>query len=75
MGYSRYLSRFVEIDDERETPAHKYEDGQEYVPAKKPVLLGHHFSSIAGGAPSSADHGGAIWGGSPRCCGSPSATH
>jgi len=51
MAYSKYLSRFVDLDDERETPAHKYEDGQEYVPAKKPVLLGHHYSSIAGGAP------------------------
>jgi carbon starvation protein len=51
LGYSRYLSRFVELDDDRETPAHKYEDGQEYVPSKKPVLLGHHYSSIAGGAP------------------------
>ncbi|GAB6879561.1 carbon starvation protein A [Halorubrum gandharaense] len=63
MGYSRYLSRFVELDDERETPAHKYEDGQEYVPAKKPVLLGHHFSSIAGGAPIVGPiTAGAIWG-------------
>jgi carbon starvation protein len=51
LGYSRYLSQFVDLDDERETPAHKYRDGQEYVPAKKPVLLGHHYSSIAGGAP------------------------
>ncbi|SEH16203.1 carbon starvation protein [Natronorubrum sediminis] len=51
IGYGRYLSRFVELDDSRETPAHKYQDGQEYVPAKKPVLLGHHFSSVAGGAP------------------------
>jgi carbon starvation protein len=51
LGYSRYLAGFVELDDEKETPAHKYEDGQEYVPAKKPVLLGHHYSSIAGGAP------------------------
>ena len=63
MGYSRYLSRFVELDDDRETPAHKYEDGQEYVPAKKPVLLGHHFSSIAGGAPIVGPiTAGAIWG-------------
>ena len=63
MGYSRYLSRFVELDDERETPAHKYEDGQEYVPAKKPVLLGHHVSSIAGGAPIVGPiTAGAIWG-------------
>ena len=51
IGYGRYLSQFVELDEDRETPAHKYEDGQEYVPAKKPVLLGHHYSSIAGGAP------------------------
>jgi len=51
LGYSRYLSRFVELEEGRTTPAHKYEDGQEYVPAKKPVLLGHHYSSIAGGAP------------------------
>ncbi|AEH36822.1 carbon starvation CstA family protein [Halopiger xanaduensis] len=51
VGYGRYLSQFVDLDDSRETPAHKYQDGQEYVPAKKPVLLGHHYSSIAGGAP------------------------
>jgi len=51
LGYSRYLSQFVDLDDDRETPAHKYQDGQEYVPSKKPVLLGHHYSSIAGGAP------------------------
>jgi carbon starvation protein len=51
LAYSRYLARFVGLDEEKETPAHKFEDGQEYVPAKKPVLLGHHFSSIAGGAP------------------------
>ncbi|QZA89675.1 carbon starvation protein A [Salinarchaeum sp. IM2453] len=49
--YGRYMGRYLELDDSRETPAHKYQDGQEYVPAKKPVLLGHHFSSIAGGAP------------------------
>ncbi|MFB6235883.1 MAG: carbon starvation protein A [Halopenitus sp.] len=63
MGYSRYLSRFVELDEGADTPAHKYEDGQEYVPAKKPVLLGHHFSSIAGGAPIVGPiTAGAVWG-------------
>jgi carbon starvation protein len=63
VGYSRYLAQFVDLDDSRETPAHKYEDGQEYVPAKKPVLLGHHFSSIAGGAPIVGPiTAGAIWG-------------
>ena len=51
VAYSRYLAGFVELDEDAETPAHRFEDGQEYVPAKKPVLLGHHYSSIAGGAP------------------------
>jgi carbon starvation protein len=63
VGYSRYLAQFVDLDEERETPAHKYEDGQEYVPSKKPVLLGHHFSSIAGGAPIVGPiTAGAVWG-------------
>ncbi|MFB6283373.1 MAG: carbon starvation protein A [Halobacteria archaeon] len=51
LGYSRYLARMVNLGENDETPAHKYEDGEEYVPANKTVLLGHHFSSIAGGAP------------------------
>jgi len=34
-----------------ETPAHTMEDGVDYVPAKAPVLMGHHFSSIAGAGP------------------------
>jgi len=51
LAYSRYLAQFVGLDDSRTTPAHEFEDGQEYVPTKKPVLLGHHYSSIAGGAP------------------------
>jgi len=63
LGYSRYLAQFVELDATRETPAHKYEDGQEYVPAKKPVLLGHHYSSIAGGAPIVGPiTAGVVWG-------------
>jgi carbon starvation protein len=63
LGYSRYLANFVELDEENETPAHKYEDGQEYVPSKKPVLLGHHYSSIAGGAPIVGPiTAGVVWG-------------
>ena len=63
VGYSRYLAQFLELDGDSETPAHKYEDGQEYVPSKKPVLLGHHYSSIAGGAPIVGPiTAGAVWG-------------
>jgi len=63
VGYSRYLAQFVDLNEDAETPAHKYEDGQEYVPSKKPVLLGHHYSSIAGGAPIVGPiTAGAVWG-------------
>ena len=46
IGYSKYLAQFVDLDDKRETPAHKYEDGQEYVPSAKPVLLGLAWIAI-----------------------------
>ncbi len=49
--YGSYLSREWGVDDSRETPAHAKEDGVDYVPAKAPVVLGHHFSSIAGAGP------------------------
>jgi len=49
--YGRYVARRLGIDASRETPAHTLRDGIDYEPAKKPVLLGHHFASIAGAAP------------------------
>ncbi len=49
--YGRYLSRILGLDLKNKTPAHTMKDGIDYVPAKWPVLLGHHFASIAGAAP------------------------
>src|SRR5665648_40215 len=49
--YGGYLGKLVGLDDSKETPAHTMTDGVDYVPAKAPVLMGHHFASIAGGAP------------------------
>lgn len=49
--YGRYLSRRLGIAVERATPAHTMTDGVDYIPAKAPVLFGHHFASIAGAAP------------------------
>ncbi len=49
--YGRFLSKKLGIDPERATPAHSMRDNVDYVPAKTPVLLGHHFASIAGAAP------------------------
>ena len=44
------------------TPAHRMEDGVDYVPAKAPVLMGHHFSSIAGAGPITGPIGAAMFG-------------
>jgi carbon starvation protein len=49
--YGGFLDRQFRIDAARKTPAHTDYDGLDYVPAKTPVLLGHHFSSIAGAGP------------------------
>ncbi len=51
LTYGRYLARTWGIDPSRKTPAHELEDGVDYCPAKTPVLMGHHFSSIAGAGP------------------------
>jgi carbon starvation protein len=49
--YGAYLERRFGINPKRTTPAHSSYDGLDYVPAKTPVLIGHHFSSIAGAGP------------------------
>lgn len=49
--YGSYLVRQWDVDPTRKTPAHTNYDGVDYVPAKSPVLLGHHFASIAGAGP------------------------
>ena len=49
--YGSYLCKSWGIDIKRPTPAHTKEDGVDYCPAKAPVLLGHHFASIAGAGP------------------------
>ena len=50
--YSAFLAaKALALDDRRTTPAHKYEDGHNYVPSPKWVLFGHHFAAIAGAGP------------------------
>ena len=49
--YGRWLCKQWGVGEGGETPAHTMEDGIDYVPAKAPVLMGHHFSSIAGAGP------------------------
>ena len=49
--YGRHLAAIFDIDPDRLTPANTKRDEVDYVPAKMPVLMGHHFSSIAGAGP------------------------
>jgi carbon starvation protein len=50
--YSAFLAaRVAVIDDLRTTPAHLFNDGQNYHPTKKWVLFGHHFAAISGAGP------------------------
>jgi carbon starvation protein len=55
IGY-RFYSRFIAdtvlgLDARRRTPAHRRNDGLDYVPTDKWVLFGHHFAAIAGAGP------------------------
>ncbi len=61
--YSRYLSKRVfGLDDSRKTPAHELEDGVDYVPTNRWILLGHHFTSITGAGPIVGPAIAVIWG-------------
>ncbi len=60
--YGKWLAGQWGIDPSRETPAHTEEDGMDYVPSKTPVLMGHHFSSIAGAGPINGPIQAAVFG-------------
>jgi len=52
----RYYSAFIAakvltLDDRNITPAHRLNDGHNYVPTNKWVLFGHHFAAITGAGP------------------------
>ena len=61
--YGRWLARRIfQIDPEGVTPAVELEDGVDYVPSRKEVVFGHHFTSIAGTGPIVGPAIGIIWG-------------
>lgn len=62
LTYGRWLAKQWGVDSSRKTPAHSEEDGIDYVPTKAPVLMGHHFSSIAGAGPINGPIQAAVFG-------------
>ena len=49
--YGRLVMRWLGIDATRATPACTFEDGNDFVPAPAPVVLGGHFTAIAAAGP------------------------
>ncbi len=61
--YSRFIAEKVyRLDPDFITPAHEFEDGIDYVPTRKGILWGHHFTSVAGAAPIVGPAIAVIWG-------------
>ena len=50
--YSAFLAaKVLSLDDSRATPAHRLNDGKDFVPTNRWVLFGHHFAAITGAGP------------------------
>lgn len=50
--YGRYLARTIfNLDPKAIAPSQQVNDGVDYVPTRKQVVFGHHFTSIAGTGP------------------------
>lgn len=49
--YGGWVSRQFNLDDARQTPAHRVNDGIDFVPTKPFYLFGQHFSAIAAAGP------------------------
>ena len=62
VGYGSWLAKQWGIDPKKSTPAVEMEDGVDYVAAKPAVLMGHHFSSIAGAGPINGPIQAAVFG-------------
>jgi carbon starvation protein len=50
-GYGRWIAKQFQLEDERPTPAHELNDGEDYVPTRPFYLFGQHFSAIAAAGP------------------------
>jgi len=61
--YGKFIGdKIFELSKKNITPSHEFEDGVDYVPTKKGIIFGHHFTSIAGTGPIVGPAIGVIWG-------------
>ena len=61
--YGRFLAKRVfRLNNANKTPAVALRDNIDYLPSKKDIVFGHHFTSIAGLGPILGPAIGIIWG-------------
>jgi carbon starvation protein len=61
--YGKFIgSKIFALSGACKTPACEYEDGIDYVPTRKEVIFGHHYTSIAGTGPIVGPAVAVIWG-------------
>jgi len=61
--YGRFLARKIfRLDPGRVAPAVEFDDGVDFVPSKRELVFGHHFTSIAGTGPIVGPAVAVVWG-------------
>lgn len=61
--YGKYIgNRVFKLTSDAEAPSKSLEDGIDFVPTKKEIIFGHHFTSIAGTGPIVGPAIAIIWG-------------
>lgn len=50
-AYGRWIAKQFQLNDDRETPANRINDGDDFIPTKPFYLFGQHFSAIAAAGP------------------------
>jgi len=61
--YGKFLGKQIfALNDANKVPAVELEDGIDFVPTKKEIIFGHHFTSIAGTGPIVGPAIAIIWG-------------
>ena len=64
--YGRFLARRIfRLDNTAVVPSKQLQDGIDYVPTRKGIIFGHHYTSIAGTGPIVGPAIGIIWGWAP----------
>ena len=61
--YGKFLARKIfKLNKDAAVPSVEFEDGIDYVPTRKGIIFGHHYTSIAGTGPIVGPAIGIIWG-------------